>query len=207
MLFLAVVPPLASIDPVALGCADRADWAACRSPGEVLEACAILCFAAVSIPLTVIDIQQQRLPNALVIPGFGVVLGLLLASILLHSTSEIATAPRTDIVLVQTALRVLTLLGSAGLTFILFLVLALVSPNGLGGGDVKLASLVGALLGHAAGWNGWLVGMLSASVLGAAWALVAAFLARRTDGVRIAFGPCLIAGAWIGLLGRGPVDW
>ena len=76
--------------------------------------------------LSVIDIEQRRLPNVIVLPA---AVAILLAQLVLnpdHAWEWVAAS-----------------LG-AGL---LFLVLALISPSGLGMGDVKLAMLLGAALG------------------------------------------------------------
>ena len=69
----------------------------------------------------------------------------------------------------------------------------------MGGGDVKLAAVIGLVLG----WHGWqalAVGAASAFVLGALHAL-ALMASRRADGsTRIAFGPWMITGALIGII-------
>ena len=87
-------------------------------------------------------------------------------------------------------------IGSAAL--FAFLLAALLSPGGegLGLGDVKLAGVLGALLG----WWGWdvaLVGLLSGFVLGGLGAL-ALLLTRRVDRRgSLAFGPAMLLGAYL----------
>lgn len=79
-----------------------------------------------------------------------------------------------------------------------FLLLALITPGGIGLGDAKLAAVLGLLLG----WFGWpqvLVGVLGAFLLGGLFA-VALLLTRRASGrTAIAFGPWLVAGAVLSL--------
>ena len=75
-----------------------------------------------------------------------------------------------------------------------FLLLCLLTPGGLGLGDVKLAALLGLLLG----WFGWryvLLGVLAAFLLGGL--VAAALILTRRAGRRtaVAFGPWLVAGA------------
>ena len=80
-----------------------------------------------------------------------------------------------------------------------YLVLALVRPGGIGGGDVKLAGLAGLALG----WLGWptllagaAVGFMLSGVV--SMALVAA--RRLTMQSMISFGPFMLAGALLATL-------
>ena len=90
----------------------------------------------------------------------------------------------------------------AGLAlYVVYLVLALVSPGGggLGFGDVKLAGLLGLLLG----WIGWgpvIVSVLAAFVIGGVVALALVLARRVSRSSLIAFGPPMILGAWLALL-------
>ncbi len=82
----------------------------------------------------------------------------------------------------------------AAVLFAVFLFLALVSPSGLGMGDVKLAALLGLYLG----WLGWgvlVVGAASGFVVQAVVAV--ALLAVRRIGLRgeLPFGPAMLVGA------------
>src|SRR5699024_2872321 len=84
-----------------------------------------------------------------------------------------------------------------------YLVLALISPSGLGMGDVKLAGMIGVVLG----WYGWeevLTGTIAAFVLGGLFAVVLLVSARANRKTQVAFGPWMIAGAVVGLV-WGPV--
>jgi leader peptidase (prepilin peptidase)/N-methyltransferase len=91
----------------------------------------------------------------------------------------------------------------AGAYFVGLLITHLISPNGLGFGDVKLALLLGLFLGWAAG--GYLdavglvvLGLLFASLLGSLVGIV--LLVRRGRGAHYPFGPWLAAGTVAALL-------
>ncbi len=74
-------------------------------------------------------------------------------------------------------------------------------PIAMGFGDVKLAAVLGAMLG----WQGMLVALFAAVVLGAVFGVIA----RLTGGERtIPFGPYLVAGGLIALFAAQPlIDW
>lgn len=151
--------------------------------GVVWELPAYLYFAAVSVPLAVIDLRTLRLPNVLTLSAYPTVAGLLLLPALL--ADGWATYGRA-------------LLAGAGI-LALFVVLHVINPSGMGLGDVKLAGPMGALLG----WLSWQVAIIGV-VIG--FALVAAIgivmiLARRADRKSaLPFGPFMLAGAWLAIL-------
>src|SRR5665811_82043 len=70
---------------------------------------------------------------------------------------------------------------AGGALFVVYLVLALVSPGGggLGFGDVKLAGLLGLLLGWL-GWGAVVVSVLAAFVIGGVIAMIL-LIARRAS--------------------------
>ena len=88
--------------------------------------------------------------------------------------------------------------GSAAM-FAVYFVLALISPSSMGMGDVKLALVIGLLLGWF-GLNAWLIGLLAAFIVGGVIAIVALLLRRVTLKGSIPFGPSMLAGALIALL-------
>ena len=92
--------------------------------------------------------------------------------------------------------------GLAGLAlFVGYLVLALVSPGGggLGLGDVKLAGVLGLLLGWV-GWSPAIVSVLAAFVIGGVIALILLLARCASRSSHIAFGPSMILGAWVALV-------
>jgi leader peptidase (prepilin peptidase)/N-methyltransferase len=146
--------------------------------GASWEVPPFLWFAGVAVLLGVIDLQHRLLPNRIVVPSIGIGAVLLL----------VAAVPGQDW---STLLR--AGLGAVVL-FAVFLVLALISPSGLGMGDVKLAGLLGLYLGWM-GWGALVVGAAAGFVVQALLALV--LLAGRRIGLRgeLPFGPAMLAGA------------
>ncbi len=171
--FVAVV--WVGIDAVGVG-AEGSDLSV------VSVALAYLYLAAVSVALTLIDLDTRRLPDAIVLPSYVVLAVLFTAACLAGSSWD---------ALVRAAL------GGAAL-FAFYLLLRLVRPGGMGGGDVKLAGVLGAALGWV-GWGALAVGAFAAFVLGGLFAV--ALMARGRAGRRssIPFGPWMIAGAWLGI--------
>ncbi len=139
---------------------------------------AFLLLAVAGVLLTVIDLQHRLLPNRVVLPTLvsGAAL-LLVAAAIEGSWTDLLRA----------------VLGAAVL-FVVFLVLALVSPSGLGMGDVKLAAVLGLFLG----WLGWgvvLVGAVAGFVVQALLALVLLALGRVRRDSDLPFGPAMLVGA------------
>ncbi|MES1170037.1 MAG: prepilin peptidase, partial [Leifsonia sp.] len=83
------------------------------------------------------------------------------------------------------------------------LVLAVVRPGGMGLGDVKLAGVIGILLGWI-GWEALAVGAIAAFLLGGVVG-VGMLVAGRSRKASLAFGPWMLAGAWIGILAGEPI--
>ncbi len=135
-----------------------------------------------AVVLAVVDLEVRRLPDRLVLSAYPA------AAVLLTACALVTDQPAA-------LLRALTCAGAA---VAVFLAAALLSPGGggLGLGDVKLAGVLGALLG----WWGWseaVVGLLSGFVLGGIGAGVL-LLARRVDRHgAIAFGPAMLIGAYL----------
>ena len=142
---------------------------------------AYLLFAWLTVGLVWIDLDVHRLPIGLVVPT-----GAWLAALLV--IASVATADR----------RWLGALVGALVMGGVYLLLALLPGGGVGGGDVRLAPLIGALLG----WLGTAeltVGIMAGFVVGGVAAL--ALLVLRRAGLRtaIAYGPAMCLGAWVGI--------
>ncbi|WP_217184356.1 A24 family peptidase [Streptomyces sp. AC495_CC817] len=136
----------------------------------------------VGAALVVIDARTHRLPNRIVLPTLGALAGLAVVDAVV--TGDAAA-------LVRGAWGMLILGG-------FYALLRVLSGSGMGGGDVKLAAVIGLLLG----WHGWqalAMGAASAFVLAALYALVLIGLRRADGSTRIAFGPWMVAGAIIGI--------
>lgn len=141
-----------------------------------------LALLAVGIRLLIIDARTHRLPNRIVLPTLAAVL-------LLAVVDAVVTASSAALV---RGLWGLLILGG------FYAILRVVSRAGMGGGDVKLAALIGVVLG----WHGWtplILGAVSAFVLAALYALGLMALRRANGSTRIAFGPWMIIGAVLGV--------
>ena len=131
-------------------------------------------FAAVVVALSAIDLDQRIIPNRIVLPATAVVLA-----------AQIAWFPD------RAAEWVLAAVGAAAF----LCVPLLVSPGGLGMGDVKLALLLGAGLGKAV-----VDGLFYASLAG--FVLAAVLVARHGRAaltMGFPFGPFLAFGAIVAL--------
>lgn len=146
-------------------------------------ALAYLYLAAISVALTLIDLDTRRLPDAIVLPSYVVLAVLFTAACLAGASWE----------------ALLRAVAGGLALFAFYVVLRLVRPGGMGGGDVKLAGVLGAALGWV-GWGALVVGGFAAFVLGGVFAVALMLRRRAGRGTAIPFGPWMIAGAWIGIL-------
>lgn len=146
--------------------------------GPARELPAFLWLAGAGVLLAVIDLQHRLLPNRVVLPSIGIGAVLLLLA---------AVSGQEWTALLRAALGAVVL-------FTVFLVLALISPSGLGMGDVKLAALLGLHLGWL-GWGAVVLGAAAGFVVQAVLALV--LLTGRRIGLRgeLPFGPAMLLGA------------
>jgi leader peptidase (prepilin peptidase)/N-methyltransferase len=146
-----------------------------------MEQAAVACALAWLAALTVYDVRQRRLPNALTLPGAVIVL--------------VAAA--------LTGRGIAALLGALALAT-LYLVVHLIAPAAMGAGDVKLALGVGALTG-AFGVDAWVLAAVAAPLLTALWGMVAP-TSRGADAWRakatVPHGPsmCVAAAASVALV-------
>ena len=138
--------------------------------------------AVAGVVLSVVDLVERRLPDVLVWPTAAAVALLLVAASLLERDPIAAMA---------------TVAGAIGL-FGVYLVLALITPRGIGMGDVKLAAACGAALG-CLGLRTWLLGLAAGFLLNGLAAVVALALRRTTLRGSIPFGPSMIAGVFVAM--------
>jgi leader peptidase (prepilin peptidase) / N-methyltransferase len=146
--------------------------------------------AATGVPLAFIDARQRRLPDVVTLPSYPASL-LLLGVVALF----VPGGPGRF---------VHALIGMAAAAAF-FLGLLLLSPAGIGLGDVKLAGPLGAYLG----WLGaaaFVTGMTAAWLLAAAAAIGLLLTRRATRKSEIPFGPFLIAGTLGVVLASGFVS-
>ncbi|GIG36861.1 prepilin peptidase [Cellulomonas pakistanensis] len=152
---------------------------------------AVLYLAAVAVALALIDVDVHRLPDVIVLPSYPVLAVLLaLAAWNPGGTSDWGALLRAGVA------------GVALLTF--YLAAALAYPAGMGLGDVKLAGVLGLVLGWF-GWDALVVGGFAAFLLGGVYAAVLVVLGRAGRGSGIPFGPWMLAGAFVGIAVGDPV--
>lgn len=135
-----------------------------------------VCWGMIQVLLVLLaaeDARSRRIPNLITAPAAVAAIGLRLAFV------------RSNLI---------GILIFGAVSFTLFLALALASRGGLGMGDVKLAGLLGLLLG-AAVVPALLIGTLAGAIVSAA--LLARFRSRERT---IAYGPYLCFGGVIVIL-------
>jgi len=152
---------------------------------------AFLVLAAACLAGSVIDLEHMLLPDRLVFPSLALAAPLLVVAAAVDGEWD----------------RLLDAVLGSVLAFVALLVLALVKAGAMGGGDVKLALLLGLCLGWLGLGHvglGLFLGFLLGSVVG-----VALLVARaRTLKQHFAFGPFLAAGTLIAVWwGQPLLDW
>jgi leader peptidase (prepilin peptidase)/N-methyltransferase len=149
---------------------------------------AYLALAFICVVLAVIDARTRLLPNRITYPAFPVMLGLLLvASVGLGDLGRLARG-------------LLAAVAVGGF----FLALALISPRGMGLGDVKLAPTLGLALGWLS-WGAVAFGVFAGFLLGGLAGLAAIAVLGLTRKSLLPFGPWLVAGALLGVLAGADV--
>jgi leader peptidase (prepilin peptidase)/N-methyltransferase len=187
----AATTPATTLPATAVGPALAAAVGAVASTAVVLrfgaspDLPAWVWFVLVGLLLGIVDVREHRLPDRVLVPGTAL-------AVLLLAGAALVSGRWDD-------------LGRgllAGLAcFGLLLAMALISPSGLGMGDVKLVAFTGLYLG----WLGWpnvIAGLFLGFVAQGLAGLV--LLAARRTGLRgeLPFGPALLAGALTsGLMG------
>lgn len=159
----------------------RADW--------VIPA--YLVFFVCLVAVTVIDFERQIIPNRIVYPTIFAAIPLLaLAALAGHDWTRFGHA-----------------VMGASLAWVALLVIHLISPAGMGFGDVRLAFVLGLFLGwislgHVV--TGLFLGVLLISVVG----LTLSLLRLRSLQDHIAFGPFLAGGSTLAVFaGHAIMRW
>ena len=138
-------------------------------------------FFWVLVVLTVIDLEHKLLPNRIVYPTFVVGwAGLVIAALVDGDTERLRSA----------ALGAVVFGG-------FFFVVAFVYPAGMGGGDVKLAFVLGTFVGYAGGVGAVLAGMFASFLLGGVIGIIAMRFSGKGRKTKIPFGPFLALGSVI----------
>ena len=146
--------------------------------GPTFEALLASFFCIALVAISAIDIEHRIVPNRIVLPAAVICL---VGQTALHPSPE----------------WVLAALGASGF----LLVAALAYPKGMGMGDVKLALLLGAMLGRTVS-VALMIGFLAALVPAVALGLRHGSKARK---IAIPFAPFLALGAIVALFAGGTI--
>ncbi|WP_129788421.1 prepilin peptidase [Promicromonospora panici] len=154
------------------------------------EAVAFTVLALACALLVAVDLAEQRIPDRVLGPAYlSFIATLTLAAAVSGEWPRLGRAALAAVVL------------CAG-----YFLLALVSPSGLGLGDVKLSGLLGAYLG----WLGWpevLFGTLSAFAIAGIVAALLVLVRRRSRRSDVAFGPWMVLGAALATVWTPPCSY
>lgn len=143
--------------------------------GITLSLPAFLFLAVMGTQLGRIDAARHLLPNPLVLTLLaGGLLLLLLPAFFDNQAGELVRALAGGLIL-----------------FCAYLILALISPAGIGMGDVKLAAPIGLYLGYL-GWTQLLYGGLLGFIINGLVSALAASRNRRITGAEVAHGPSML---------------
>ncbi len=147
------------------------------------ETPAYLYLCGVAIVLSIVDLMEKRLPNPIVYPSLVVMPALLILAAALSDSWP----------------RLLWAAVGAIALFAVYFVLALISPSGIGMGDVKLSALIGFALGYL-GWTPVLIGGTAGFIIAGLVSTIALLARLVTLRGSIPFGPAMFAGAFVGIL-------
>lgn len=150
----------------------------------VMLAVLVLVYLPPAVVLSRIDVREHRLPN----PWVGGMTGAVVVGVLLAVAVDPSSWPA-----VRGGLVIALVLGIGAV------LIALAAPQLIGMGDAKTVPVV-MLMCTVLGGEVLIAGLLGIAVLGGAIGAVVLVLTRRS-GVRFPFGPVLLAGPFLGLLG------
>ncbi|MDP9883289.1 leader peptidase (prepilin peptidase)/N-methyltransferase [Sinomonas atrocyanea] len=135
--------------------------------------------------LAVIDIRSHLLPNRIVLPSYWAAVPLTVAAVVAAGGFDAGAAVRV--------------LGGGAVLWLVYFVLRVVYPAGMGFGDVKLAGVLGLYLGFLS-WQHLFWGTAVAFLLGGLYGLGLIVTRRGTAKSAIPFGPFMLAGTAIALV-------
>lgn len=148
---------------------------------------AFLLLAWLTVALIWVDLDVHRLPVGLVVPGGAAIAGLL-------ALASLSEGDR----------RWLSALIGALVMGLVYLILAVLPGGGVGGGDVRLAPVLGALLGWL-GLGHLVVGLAAGFVIGGIGAIVLLVGGRVGLKSSIAYGPAMCLGVWVAVVGTSRI--
>ena len=147
---------------------------------------AYLWFVAVTVTLTLTDLDTKLIPNRILFPGTIVGLVLLMGGAIVEGGPIVRP------------------LAGGVIYFVLLLALALIARGGFGFGDVKLAFLLGLFTAYQS-WETLIVAVFAAFLLGGLVSAILVVFRIRSRKDSIPFGPYLVAGAYLAIVWAGTI--
>ena len=156
--------------------------------GMGLETLIYYTFIATLLVITFIDIDHQIIPDVITLPGIPIFF--------------VASFALPEITLVESILGIL--IGGGSLFLVAWLYHLLTRKEGMGGGDIKLLAMMGAIVG----WKGVLFTIFVASAIGTLAGMLIIIKSGKTMKLAVPFGPFLAIGgiAYI-LIGPQLIAW
>lgn len=156
--------------------------------GMGLETLIYYTFIATLLVITFIDIDHQIIPDVITLPGIPIFFA--------------ASLALPKITLVESILGIL--IGGGSLFLVAWLYHLLTRKEGMGGGDIKLLAMMGAIVG----WKGVLFTIFVASAIGTLAGMLIIIKSGKTMKLAVPFGPFLAIGgiAYI-LIGPQLIAW
>ncbi|MFQ5432913.1 MAG: prepilin peptidase [Nitrospinota bacterium] len=150
-------------------------FAACYAAfGLTATAAVYMVFVSALVAVVFIDIDHFIIPDAITLPGIPI--GLLCAWLFLPLSISDA---------------LIGVLVGGGILF----VIAVIAPQGMGGGDIKLLGMVGAFLG----WKSALITIFLGSLVGSVGGIIGMIALGKGRKAKIPFGPYLAVGALLAM--------
>ncbi len=145
-------------------------------------------FIAVLIVVTFIDLDHRIIPDVITLPGIPIFFGL---AFLLPESNW-----------VNSVLGILV--GGGSLLIVAWVYALLTGKEGMGGGDIKLLAMAGALVG----WKGALFTIFVSSAAGALIGIILMLRTRKGLKLAVPFGPFIALGAVVYIFfGPALINW
>lgn len=156
--------------------------------GLSLEALIYFVFIAALLVITFVDIDHQIIPDIISLPGIPI---FFLASFGLSQINWLDSL-------------IGILVGGGSLFLVAWIYSLITHKEGMGGGDIKLLAMIGAVIG----WKGVLFTIFVASAVGTLAGILVMLKSRKGMRLKIPFGPFLAIGgiAYI-FLGPQLINW
>lgn len=156
--------------------------------GPTLHGVVAFAFIATLIVVTFIDLDHRIIPDTISLPGIPL---FFLAALAVPTVTWRASAMGI-------------VAGGGSLFAVAWLYQLATGREGMGGGDIKLLAMIGAMIG----WQGILFTLFAASAIGTIAGVVAMIQSGKGMKLAIPFGPFLAMGAIIYLFFGGPlIHW